>query len=411
VPVSLDQIARIEFRGLAPLPLLPPAKVQFRDGAWVLGADISSLDQKSLRFATPYTGDLEAPIGAIADLQPAEVAPVEVAPWQARQTQRLEELQVLPWEMGELKDGVIPAGPPPPAVGGPRAPPPAPVVVVAPDQVGREEIPFQAVPQAPPPNPDLGRLWLTNGDVMSGQPLSIAAGSLTFQLQLGPEIQVPLGEVKRMTLGPHPGTPLPSSPEKWSAQVTLITGEVWMGTIESLDTKGLQLGWFGGQSLLLPLGLLHALTEFQQGVPGLRQWAVSATASSEYGNPHWSAMQATGPPNTMQDGDHSTAWATRDTDGGPEWLELEYATPVQATRVRVRETYNPGAVVRIEGVSADGKVLTLWEGHDPTRQSPGWLVARFEPTQVPIKKIRIHLDTALVPGWNEIDAVELIGTP
>jgi hypothetical protein len=143
----------------------------------------------------------------------------------------------------------------------------------------------------------------------------------------------------------------------------------------------------------------------------MRQWAVAATASSEYGNPHWSAMQATGPPNTMQDGDHSTAWATRAPDGGPEWLELEYATPVQATRVRVRETYNPGAVVRIEGISAEGEVLTLWEGRDPTQRSPGWLEARFEPTQTLLKKVRVHLDTALVPGWNEIDAVELIGTP
>jgi hypothetical protein len=401
VPVSLDQVARIEFRGLAPWPLLPPAKVQFRDGAWVLGADISSLNQDSLRFSTPYTGDLEAPLGAITDLQPAEVAPGEAA----QGPMRVEFLQKRLTEEGFL------AVPPPPPVAGPLVPPPAPVVVVAPGQVGRAEIPFQAVPQAPPPDPNLGRLWLTNGDVMLGQPLSITEGSLKFQLQLGPEIQVPLGEVKRITLGPHPGASPPSSPEKWSVQVTLITSEVWMGTLERWDAKGLQLGWFGGQSVLLPLGLLHVLTEFQPGFPGLRQWAVAATASSEYGNPGWGAMQATGPPDTFRDGDYLTAWATRAQDGGPEWLELEYATPVHATRVRVRETYNPGAVVRIEGVAEDGKVLTFWEGRDPTRQSPGWLEARFEPTPTLLSKIRIHLDTALVAGWNEIDAVELIGTP
>jgi hypothetical protein len=257
-------------------------------------------------------------------------------------------------------------------------------------------------------------LWLTNGDVMSGQPVAIAEGSLTFRLRLGPEVQVPLGDVKRLSLPPQPWTPPATSPEKVSGRVTLITGEVWLGTIEKLDAQGLQLGWFGGQSVLLPGGLLHALTDLEQGVLGMRQWAVAATASSEYGNPQWSARQATGPPNTMQDGDYSTAWATRAQDGGPEWLELEYATPVHATRVRVRETYNPGAVVRIEGVSAEEPqvaVLTLWEGHDPTRQSPGWLEARFEPTQTLISKVRVHLDTALVPGWNEIDAVELIGTP
>jgi hypothetical protein len=191
----------------------------------------------------------------------------------------------------------------------------------------------------------------------------------------------------------------------------LITGEVWSGTIEGLDAQGLRLGWLGGQNVLLPCGLLHALTDLEQGIPGLRQWAVGATASSEYGNPAWGAVQATGPPNTLQDGDSQAAWATTEQDGGPEWLELEYTTPVHATCVRVRETYNPGAVVRIEGVAEGGEVLTLWEGRDPTQQSPGWLEARFDPTPASLKKIRVHLDTALVPGWNEIDAVELVGTP
>ncbi len=41
----------------------------------------------------------------------------------------------------------------------------------------------------------------------------------------------------------------------------------------------------------------------------IRQWGTGATASSEYGNPNWSAMQATGAPNVTDCSDASEAWA------------------------------------------------------------------------------------------------------
>lgn len=143
----------------------------------------------------------------------------------------------------------------------------------------------------------------------------------------------------------------------------------------------------------------------------LRQWAVGATASSQYGSDAWSAMQATGEPDTAQYGDYPTAWAPSSSEGGPEWLELTYALEVLPLEVVVHESSGAGMVTRIEARDeATGEWHVLWEGEDP---SPAELVA-FSPSldlmEGPTRTIRLSIDTD-VPDWNEIDAVELVGSP
>jgi hypothetical protein len=147
--------------------------------------------------------------------------------------------------------------------------------------------------------------------------------------------------------------------------------------------------------------------EVQQG--RLHQWAIRAKASSEYGNPDWSASQATGKPDTLQAGDLNTAWASMEADGGEEWLELTYETPVHPVAVRIRETFNPGAVVKVEAQDAQGMWHTLWTGKDPAAQAPAWLEVSGAGPAWTCKVVKVTLDTAAVPGWNEIDAVELVG--
>ena len=143
----------------------------------------------------------------------------------------------------------------------------------------------------------------------------------------------------------------------------------------------------------------------------LHQWACDATASSQYSDPDWGAKQATGKPDTMQGGDIRTAWAPATQDGGAEWLELTYETPVRPMQVRIRETYNPGAVVKVEAKDAKGEWHTLWEGKDGTKECPGWLEIAVTKPAWTCRVIKVHLDTSAVAGWNEIDAVELVGEP
>jgi hypothetical protein len=122
----------------------------------------------------------------------------------------------------------------------------------------------------------------------------------------------------------------------------------------------------------------------------------------------WSPAQAVGAPDTAQDGDRPTAWASREPDGGMEWLQTQYAQPVEVAQVHVRESYNPGAVVKITGVTQAGAEVVLWQGNEPVLPAPADQVFNVRPGIV-VGSVKVHLDTRKVPGWNEIDAVELVG--
>jgi hypothetical protein len=143
----------------------------------------------------------------------------------------------------------------------------------------------------------------------------------------------------------------------------------------------------------------------------LRQWAVSAKASSQYSDDAHSAKQATGKPDTHVAGDQRTAWAQSEADAGEEWLELTYEVAVRPLRVRIHEACVPGAVVRVEACDAAGKWHDVWKGADPTKDAPGWFELDVDVPGLVVKTVRVTLNTAAVAGWNEIDAVELIGAP
>jgi hypothetical protein len=144
------------------------------------------------------------------------------------------------------------------------------------------------------------------------------------------------------------------------------------------------------------------------------QWAVSATASSSYndakGSDNWSPQQAAGAPDVDNYGDNGKAWAPKTPDGGIEWLDLTYAKPVHAREVRVRESAGSGAVIKVELFDPAGTAHTVWQGNDPTKEL-NYLELKFAPTDYLANRVKITLATNIVPGWNEIDAVQLVGKP
>ncbi|MBD3869038.1 MAG: thrombospondin type 3 repeat-containing protein [Acidobacteria bacterium] len=138
----------------------------------------------------------------------------------------------------------------------------------------------------------------------------------------------------------------------------------------------------------------------------MRQWASAATASSEYDSPGYCANQASGEPNVGGCSDASTAWAPLGGGDEPEWLELTYDLASVTTGIVVYETLESGFVTRIElAEEGTGSYHTVWEGVDDTECgglfSPTWPEPEFFTTVV-----RIHTQ---VEGWEEIDAVEMIG--
>jgi hypothetical protein len=122
----------------------------------------------------------------------------------------------------------------------------------------------------------------------------------------------------------------------------------------------------------------------------------------------WGPEQAAGAPDTHAAGDIPTAWASREPDAGLEWLKLDYERVVEVAQIRVRETHNPGAITKAVAVLDNGAETVLWEGVEPTVEPP--IEMEFNTLNgVYARAIKLYLDTARVPGWNEIDAVELIG--
>ena len=143
------------------------------------------------------------------------------------------------------------------------------------------------------------------------------------------------------------------------------------------------------------------------------EWAIQATASSTYGDAQgtapYSANQATGVPNVDKYADDGAAWAPKTADGGIEWLELKYPKPVYATEVRVRESCGSGAVVKVEIFDEKGAAHAVWQGNDPTKEL-NYLMVKFPKTAFKTDRVKVTLATNVVPGWNEIDAVQLVGT-
>lgn len=148
------------------------------------------------------------------------------------------------------------------------------------------------------------------------------------------------------------------------------------------------------------------------------QWAVSAKASSSYSNDlnnttsAYHPFRATGTPDTEAYGDRDTSWATKESDAGLEWIELEYAKPVNASQIKIRQNNAPGAIISVDIYDETGSAHNIWKGPDATQYKPStisWLNIPFEKTAFKTQRVKITLATNAVSGWNEIDAVQLIG--
>jgi hypothetical protein len=143
------------------------------------------------------------------------------------------------------------------------------------------------------------------------------------------------------------------------------------------------------------------------------EWAISATASSTYndatGTAGYSANQATGAPNVGKYSDDGAAWAPKTPDGGIEWLDLKYPKPVHASEVRVRESCGSGAVVKVEIFDEQGAAHVVWQGNDPTKDL-NYLMVNVPKTAYKTDRVKVTLATNVVEGWDEIDAVQLVGT-
>jgi hypothetical protein len=200
------------------------------------------------------------------------------------------------------------------------------------------------------------------------------------------------------TTSSAPSTPAPTQPATNTPPATATTSD---GGTSSVDTTAKLAGaqWATKQD------------EIKNDPKG--QWAIQATASSTYqdaqGTSSWSANQATGAPNVEKYADDGNAWTSKAQDAGIEWLDLKFPRAVHAEEVRVRESFGSGAVVKIEVFDEQGNAHAVWAGNDPTTEL-NYLMVKFPKTAFKTDRVKVTLATNVIPGWNEIDAVQLVGS-
>lgn len=148
-------------------------------------------------------------------------------------------------------------------------------------------------------------------------------------------------------------------------------------------------------------------------VEEVRQWATSATASSEYSSQGWAAMQATGEPDTIvtECEDAVTAWASSGSDT-VEWLELGFDTPVVPTEINIIQTHAPDQVVQVEVIDTGGAYHTVYTGEPENlwELCPYTLTVFVDGIDFVVDGVKITIDQSVIEtSWNELDAVELVG--
>jgi hypothetical protein len=145
----------------------------------------------------------------------------------------------------------------------------------------------------------------------------------------------------------------------------------------------------------------------------IRQWAAAAEASSEWGASDWAASQATGAPNTPECGDVGTAWAASGQDTR-EWINVYFTQPVYSKEILITQTYNPDQVVQVDLIDMQGQFVTVYTSQPRKVDSPcPYLLAiPVSRSDILAQGVRITIDQSVLGlGWNEIDAVEIVGVP
>ena len=173
-----------------------------------------------------------------------------------------------------------------------------------------------------------------------------------------------------------------------------ITAEQYMKTVGAIDAA------WAAKPVVAPVQVITQVEPI---------WATSIRGfSTQYSADSWSAKRALGAPDVFPaGGDDENAWASEGADDRAEWLEVGFAQPRSIQAVEIYETFNPGAVGRVELITTSGKRIEV----AVDRQQSGESVRRVAPvscTSEPIAAVRVHVDSKAVAGWNEIDAIGVV---
>lgn len=200
---------------------------------------------------------------------------------------------------------------------------------------------------------------------------------------------------------------IPVDPDHLGMEVIQVTLDaVSTQTIPTYSTLAAQLSQTPFEAVIAEVAPTIAL----QGLQEVRQYAAGAKADSERSALEWGAIQAVGAPNITTCGDSRFAWSTEQINGQGT-LTLYYVQLVKPTAIRIHETYNPGFITRVAIVDNQGQEHIVHEASPALSfQCPFVRIILIEKADYAANSITITVDQSTsTGGWNQIDAVELIG--
>lgn len=144
--------------------------------------------------------------------------------------------------------------------------------------------------------------------------------------------------------------------------------------------------------------------------PKYEQWVSGVLEfSSEYGR-GWEAATLIGPPDVTVTGCQSAkgSWAALEADLPAEFLHVEFSEAVFPQSVVVHQNVNPGGLRQIE-FFGDGQSVMI-NVQDRSTDCPSASVFDVaDQVDFPIDNLRLVIDGKHKTGWEEVDAVKLIG--
>ncbi len=138
------------------------------------------------------------------------------------------------------------------------------------------------------------------------------------------------------------------------------------------------------------------------------RWATSVIRfSNQYSANEWGSKRALGAPDVYPTyGDIQYAWSPTNPDNAREFLELRFANSGPINFINIYETFNPGAVDTVYVKDATGVWVRVYADNAlPADQEARILNIPIPLTTFNVIDIRIAMNSAAVPGFNEIDAV------
>lgn len=144
--------------------------------------------------------------------------------------------------------------------------------------------------------------------------------------------------------------------------------------------------------------------EWASAVSGFSSESAEAGLAKPFG-----AQQVLGKPDKLPAaGESPCAWRTATPDNPQgEWIKVTFARAINVQTVAVGESWNPGAISKIKLYDQEGKEYTVYHNPAPApvaQKSRMW-VHHIPPTPYKAAALRLELQTAAVPGFNQIDAI------